>query len=166
MIFSPRILRDLCACFCHACWSEIRSTRHCRQPVEVELGSSCISAGISSCCHHRWSCVDAAARLLGAGSRFWFAQTDSIFAALHCAKCHKYDYCLAHPPSSIISTFEELSCYIRTGAVDDPWKQLEAKLSSSYQMLGLLPHDVIPNRLFLVQFLCWLPANMQDQLAA
>jgi hypothetical protein len=34
------------------------------------------------------------------------------------------------------------------------------------QMLGLLPHDVIPNWLFLAQFLCWLTANMQDKLAA
>ncbi len=33
---------------------------------------------------------------------------------------HKYDYCLAHLPSSIISTFEELACYIRSGAIDDP----------------------------------------------
>jgi hypothetical protein len=43
------------------------------------------------------------------------------------------DYCLAPLPSSSISAVRELACHVRNSAVDDPHKQLEAKLNSSYQ---------------------------------
>jgi hypothetical protein len=87
----------------------------------------------------------------------------------------------------------ELARCVRTGVVDNPYEQLEEKLTISFQkspwqrtfelldmpdlgdrrpsvlidaMLALLPDDVEPNRLFLALFLCRLPADMSDHLAA
>jgi hypothetical protein len=77
--------------------------------------------------------------------------------------------------------------------IDDPYEQLEEKLTASYQkspwqrtfelldmpdladrrpsvlmdaMMALLPDDVEPNRLFLALFLHRLPADIRDHLAA
>jgi hypothetical protein len=93
----------------------------------------------------------------------------------------------------VLQSIRELARRVRTGVVDDPYEQLEEKLTVSYQkspwqrtfelldmqdlcdrrpsvlmdaMLALLPDDIEPNRLFLALFLRRLPANMRDHLAA
>jgi hypothetical protein len=96
-------------------------------------------------------------------------------------------------PCKVLVSVKELARRVRTGAVDDPYEQLEAKLTASYQkspwqkmfelldmpdlgdrrpsalldtMLALLPEDVPPNRLFLALFLHRLPEDMRNHLAA
>jgi hypothetical protein len=118
----------------------------------------------------------------------WFMQAESVFRhAKIKSSLKKYDYVL-----QVLMTVKELARRVRTGAVDDPYEQLEAKLTASYQkspwqktfelldmpdlgdrrpsalmdaMLALLPEDVPPNRLFLALFLRRLPEDMRNHLA-
>jgi hypothetical protein len=93
---------------------------------------------------------------------------------------------------SLVSV-RELACRVRAGEVDDPYEQLEDKLTASFQkspwqktfelldmpdlgnrrpsvlmdaMLALLPDDVQPIRLFLALYLRCLPADMHNHLAS
>jgi hypothetical protein len=124
----------------------------------------------------------------------WFTQADSLFRRAN-IKCSltKYDYCLQKLLCEVLQSVRELARRVRTGVIDDPYEQLEEKLTTSYQkslwqrmfelldmpdlgdrwpsvlmdaMLALLPEDEEPNRLFLTLFLCHLPADMRDHLAA
>jgi hypothetical protein len=102
------------------------------------------------------------------------AQADSFFHStgiMH--SLNEYDYCLAWLPSFRISSVREQACHVRTGTVDDPYKQLEANWPQATrracgrrifswwifqilwmdQALGLLPHDVTSNRFSLALFL-------------
>jgi hypothetical protein len=94
---------------------------------------------------------------------------------------------------SVSVSVRELAHRVRAGEVDDPYEQLEDKLTVSFQkspwqktfklldmpdlghrcpsvvmdaMLALLPDDVQPNRLFLALFLRRLPADICDHLAS
>jgi hypothetical protein len=129
-----------------------------------------------------------------ADPEMWFTQADSMFRRAN-IKCSltKYDYCLQKLPCDVLLSVRELARRVRTGVVDDPYEQLEEKLTASFQkspwqrtfelldmpdlgdrrpsvmmdaMLALLPDDVEPNRLFLALFLRRLPADMRDHLAA
>jgi hypothetical protein len=126
----------------------------------------------------------------------WFTQADFMIrrAGIKCSLT-KYDYALQKlpVPCEVLQSVRELACRVRAGVVDDPYEQLEEKLTASYQkspwqrtfellnmpdlgdrrpsvlidaMLALLPDDVEPNRLFLALFLRRLPADMRDHLAA
>jgi hypothetical protein len=124
----------------------------------------------------------------------WFTQADSMFrrAGIKCSLT-KYDYALQKLPCEVLQSVRDLARRVRTGVVDDPFEQLEEKLTASYQkspwqrtfelldmpdlgdrrpsvlmdaMLALLPDDVEPNRLFLALFLRRLPADIRDHLAA
>jgi hypothetical protein len=95
----------------------------------------------------------------------------------------------------VLVSVKELARRVSTGEVDDPYEQLEAKLTASYQqspwqlafdlldmpdlgdrrpsvlmdtMLAALPDDCTPNRLFGALFLhrLHLPADIRDQLVA
>jgi hypothetical protein len=128
------------------------------------------------------------------GPELWCTQADSLFRRAN-IKCSltKYDYCLQKLPCEVLQSVCELARRVRTGVIDDPYEQLEEKLTASYQkspwqrtfelldmpdlgdrqpsvlmdaMLALLPEDVEPNRLFLALFLRRLPADMRDHLAA
>ena len=129
-----------------------------------------------------------------ADPEMWFTQADSMFRRARITESlTKYDYALQKLPCEVLTSVRELARRVRTGAVDDPYEQLEAKLTASYQkspwqrtfelldmpdlgdrrpsvlmdaMLALLPDDVEPNRLFLALFLCRLPADLRDHLAA
>jgi hypothetical protein len=108
-------------------------------------------------------------------------------------KCSLTKYVLQQKPCEVLVSVKELARCVRTGAVDDPYEQLEAKLTASFQkspsqktfelldmpdlgdrrvsalmdaMLALLPEDVPPNRLFLALFLRRLPEDMRNHLAA
>jgi hypothetical protein len=129
-----------------------------------------------------------------ADPEMWFTQADSMFCRAN-IKCSltKYDYCLQKLPCDVLLSVHELARRVRTGVVNDPYEQLEEKLTTSFQklpwqqtfelldmpdlgdrrlsvmmdaMLALLPDDVETNRLFLALFLCRLPADMRDHLAA
>jgi hypothetical protein len=124
----------------------------------------------------------------------WFMQADANFrrAKITCSLT-KYDYVLQRLPMDVLISVKELARRVRTGEVDDPYEQLEAKLTASYQrspwqlafdlldmpdlgdrrpsvlmdtMLASLPDDCQPNRLFLALFLRRLPADIRDQLVA
>jgi hypothetical protein len=124
----------------------------------------------------------------------WFTQADSMFRRAN-IKCSltKYDYAIQKLPCDVLVSVRELARRVRAGEVDDPYEQLEDKLTASFQkspwqrtfvlldmpdlgdcrpsvlmdaMLALLPEDVQPNRLFLALFLRHLPADMRDHLAA
>jgi hypothetical protein len=124
----------------------------------------------------------------------WFLQAESVFrqAKVKCSLT-KYDYVLQQLPCEVLVSVKELARRVRTGLVDDPYEQLEAKLTASFQkspwqktfelldmpdlgdrrpsalmdaMLALLPEDVPPNRLFLALFLRRLPEDMRNHLAA
>jgi hypothetical protein len=124
----------------------------------------------------------------------WFLQAESVFrqAKVKCSLT-KYDYVLQQLPCEVLVSVKELARRVRTGVVDDPYEQLEAKLTASFQkspwqktfelldmpdlgdrrpsalmdaMLALLPEDVPPNRLFLALFLRRLPEDMRNHLAA
>jgi hypothetical protein len=125
---------------------------------------------------------------------FWFMQADSIFRSAGVTRSlTKYDHCLARLPASVVPAIRDLALRVRTGVVDDPYGELEAKLTSSFQkgpwqrafalldlpdlgdrrpsvlmdqMLALLPSGEVPGRIFLALFLRRLPADMRDQLAA
>jgi hypothetical protein len=124
----------------------------------------------------------------------WFMQAESVFRQAKIkSSLTKYDYVLQQLPCEVLMTVKELARRVSTGAVDDPYEQLEAKLMASYQksswqktfelldmpdlgdrrpsalmdaMLALLPVDVPPNRLFLALFLRRLPEDMRNHLAA
>jgi hypothetical protein len=124
----------------------------------------------------------------------WFTQADSIFRRANIKNSlTKYDYALQKLPCEVLLSVRKLALRVRTGAVEDPYEQLEEKLTASFQkspwqrtfelldmpelgdrrpsvlmdaMLALLPEDVPPNRLFLALFLRRLPADMRDHLAA
>jgi hypothetical protein len=93
----------------------------------------------------------------------------------------------------VLNSVKELACRVRTGEIDDPYEQLKAKLTASYQrspwqmafdlldmsdlgdccpsvlmnsMLASLPDDCQPNRLFMALFFRRLPADIRDQLVA
>jgi hypothetical protein len=124
----------------------------------------------------------------------WFTQADSMFRRAN-IKCSltKYDYAIQKLPYDVLVSVRELARRVRAGEVDDPYEQLEDKLTASFQkspwqktfklldildlgdrrpsvlmdaMLALLPDNVQPNRLFLALFLRRLPANMRDHLAS
>jgi hypothetical protein len=105
----------------------------------------------------------------------------------------KYDYVLQRLPMDVLLSVKELACRVRTGEVDDPYEQLEKKLTASYQrspwqltfdlldmpdlgdrrlsvlmdtMLVSLPDDCRLDRLFLALFLRRLPPDIRDQLVA
>jgi hypothetical protein len=124
----------------------------------------------------------------------WFMQAESAFRQSKIkSSLTKYDYVLQQLPCEVLVSVKELARRVRTGAVEDPYEQLEAKLTASYQkspwqktfelldmpdlgdrrpsalmdaMLALLPEDVPPNRLFLALFLRRLPEDMRNHLAA
>jgi hypothetical protein len=124
----------------------------------------------------------------------WFTQAESNFrrAKITCSLT-KYDYVLQRLPMEVLVSVKNLAWRVRTGEVTDPYEQLEAKLTASYQrspwqlafdlldmpdlgdqrpsvlmdsMLASLPEDCRPDRLFLVLFLRRLPADIRDQLVA
>jgi hypothetical protein len=125
-----------------------------------------------------------------ADPEMWFTQADSMFRRARITESlTKYDYALQKLPCEVLTSVRELARCVRTGAVDDPYEQLEEKLTASYQkspwqrtfklldmpdlgdrrpsvlmdaMLTLLPDDVEPNRLFLALFLRRLPADLRD----
>jgi hypothetical protein len=93
----------------------------------------------------------------------------------------------------VLVSVKEPARRVCTGEIDDPYEQLEAKLTASYQrspwqlafdlldmpdlgdrrpsvlmdtMLASLPDDCQPNRLFMALFLCRLPPDICDQLVA
>jgi hypothetical protein len=124
----------------------------------------------------------------------WFMQAETSFrrAKITCSLT-KYDYVLQQLPMDVLVSVKELARRVRTGKVDDPYEQLETKLTASYQqspwqlafdlldmpdlgdrrqsvlmdtMLASLPDDCQPNRLFMALFLCRLPPDIRDQLVA
>jgi hypothetical protein len=124
----------------------------------------------------------------------WFTQADSMFrrANITCSLT-KYDYTIQKLPCDVLVSVRELARRVRAGEVDDPYEQLEDKLTASFHkstwqktfelldmldlgdcrpsvlmdaMLALLPDDVQPNRLFLALFLRCLPANLRNHLAS
>jgi hypothetical protein len=129
-----------------------------------------------------------------ADPEMWFTQADSIFRRAGIkTSLTKYDYAMQKLPCDVLQSVRELARRVRTGVVDDPYEQLEEKLTASYQkspwqrtfelldmpdlgdrrpsvlmdaMLALLPDDVQPNRLFLALFLRRLPADVRDHLVA
>jgi hypothetical protein len=105
----------------------------------------------------------------------------------------KYDYTIQKLPCDVLVSVRELARCMRAGEVDDPYEQLEDKLTASFQkspwqktfklldmldlggrrpavlidaMLAMLPDDVLPNRLVLALFLRRLPADMRDHLVS
>jgi hypothetical protein len=122
----------------------------------------------------------------------WFTQAESVFRRAGIkSSLTKYDYAMQKLPCEVLQSVRELARRVRTGAVDDPYEELEEKLTASYQkspwqctfelldmpdlgnrrpsvmmdnMLALLPEDVPPNRLFLALFLRRLPADIRDHL--
>jgi hypothetical protein len=93
----------------------------------------------------------------------------------------------------VLVSVKELARRVRAGEIDDPYEQLETKLTASYQrslwqlafdlldmpdlgdrqpsvlmdtMLASLPDDCQPNRLFMALFLRCLPPDIRDQLVA
>jgi hypothetical protein len=93
----------------------------------------------------------------------------------------------------LLVSVKELVRRVRAGEIDDPYEQLETKLTASYQrspwqlafnlldmpdlgdrrrsvlmdtMLASLPDDCQPNRLFMALFLRRLPPDIRDQLVA
>jgi hypothetical protein len=105
----------------------------------------------------------------------------------------KYNYVLQRLPMDVLVSVKKLARRVRTGEVDDPYEQLEKKLTASYQqspwqltfdlldmpdlgdwrplvlmdaMLASLPDDYRLDRLFLPLFLCHLPPDIRDQLVA
>jgi hypothetical protein len=129
-----------------------------------------------------------------ADPEMWFTQADSMFRRANIRdSLTKYDYALQRLPCEVLTSVRELARRVRTGVVDDPYGELEAKLTASFQkspwqrtfelldmpdlgdrrpsvlmdaMLALLPDDVEPNRLFLALFLRRLPVDLRDHLAA
>jgi hypothetical protein len=124
----------------------------------------------------------------------WFTQADSIFRRANIkSSLTKYDYALQKLLCDVLLTVHELALRVCTGSIEDPYEQLEEKLTASFQkspwqrtfelldmpelgdsrpsvlmdaMLALLLEDVPPNRLFLALFLRRLPVDMRDHLAA
>jgi hypothetical protein len=125
---------------------------------------------------------------------FWFMQAETTFrhAKIMCSLT-KYDYVLQRLPMDMLVSVKELARRVRTGEVDEPYEQLERKLTASYRgspwqltfdlldmpdlgdwrpsvlmdtMLASLPHDCRPDRLFLALFLRRLPPDIRDQLVA
>jgi hypothetical protein len=104
----------------------------------------------------------------------WFTQADSIFRRANIkSSLTKYDYALQKLSCEVLLSVRELALRVCTGSVEDPYEQLEEKLTASYQkspwqrtfelldmpelgdrrpsvfmdtMLALLPEDVPPNR--------------------
>jgi hypothetical protein len=129
-----------------------------------------------------------------ADPEMWFTQADSVFRRAGIKNSlTKYDYAMQKLPCEVLQSVRELARRIRTGAVEDPYEQLEEKLTASYQkspwqrtfelldlpelgdrrpsvlmdqMLALLPDDVQPNRLFLALFIRRLPTDIRDHLVA
>jgi hypothetical protein len=66
----------------------------------------------------------------------WFTQAEANFlrAKILCSLT-KYDYVLQRLPMEVLVSAKELARRVRTGKVDDPYEQLEAKLTASYQWL-------------------------------
>jgi hypothetical protein len=64
-----------------------------------------------------------------------FTQADLLFRRAN-IKCSltKYDYCLQKLPCEVLQSICELARRVRTGVVDDPYEQLEEKLTASYQL--------------------------------
>jgi hypothetical protein len=124
----------------------------------------------------------------------WFMQAETNFrrSKITCSLT-KYHYVLQRLPMDVLVSVKELARRVRTGEVNDPYKQLEEKLTASYQrspwqltfnlldmpdlgdrrpsvlmdtMLASLPDDCRLYRLFLALFLCCLPPDIRDQLVA
>jgi hypothetical protein len=66
----------------------------------------------------------------------WFMQAETTFrrAKITCSLT-KYDYVLQRLPMDVLVSVKELARRVRTGGVDDPYEQLEKKLTASYQWL-------------------------------
>jgi hypothetical protein len=132
---------------------------------------------------------------------FWTKEPELLFMQAEMTFRHakitcsltKYDYVLQRLPMDVLVSVKELARRVRTGEIDDPYEQLERKLTASYQrspwqltfdlldmldlgdrrpsvlmdtMLASLPDDCRPDRLFLVLFLRRLPPDIHDQLVA
>jgi hypothetical protein len=126
--------------------------------------------------------------------KLWFMQAETNFrrAKITCSLT-KYDYVLQRLPMDVLVSVKELARRVRTGEVDDPYEQLEKKLTASYQrlpwqltfdlldmpdlgnrrpsvlmdtMLASLPDDCLRDCLFLALFLRRLPPDIHDQLVA
>jgi hypothetical protein len=64
----------------------------------------------------------------------WFLQAESVFWQAKIKSSHtKYYYVLQQLPCEVLMSIKELARRIRSSAVDDPYKQLEAKLIASHQ---------------------------------
>jgi hypothetical protein len=64
----------------------------------------------------------------------WFMQAETSFrrAKIACSLT-KYDYVLQRLPMDVLVSVKELVRRVCTGEVDDPYEQLETKLTASYQ---------------------------------
>jgi hypothetical protein len=64
----------------------------------------------------------------------WFMQAETTFrrAKITCSLT-KYDYVLQRLHMDVLVSVKELARRVRTGEVDDPYEQLEKKLTASYQ---------------------------------
>jgi hypothetical protein len=124
----------------------------------------------------------------------WFMQAETTFRRAKITCSHtKYDYVLQRLPMDVLVSLKELACRVCTGEVDDPYEQLETKLTASYQrslwqltfdlldmpdlgdrrpsvlmdnMLASLPYDCRPDPLFLALFLSRLLPDIRDQIVA
>jgi hypothetical protein len=64
----------------------------------------------------------------------WFLQAESVFRQAKIkSSLTKYDYVLQQLPCEVLMSVKELAPRVRTGVVDDPYEQLESKLTASYQ---------------------------------
>jgi hypothetical protein len=59
-------------------------------------------------------------------------QTNFRRAKISCSLT-KYDSVLQQLPMDVLVSVKELACRVCTGEVDDPYEQLEKKLTTSYQ---------------------------------
>jgi hypothetical protein len=129
-----------------------------------------------------------------ADPEMWITQANSVFRRAGIKNSlTKYNYAMQKLPCEVLQSVRELSRRIQTGAVEDPYEQLDEKLTTSYQkspwqrtfelldlpdlgdrrpsvlidqMLALLPDDVQPNRLFMALFIRRLPTDIRDHLVA
>jgi hypothetical protein len=69
-----------------------------------------------------------------ADPEMWFTQADSMFRRANIRdSLTKYDYALQRLPCKVLTSVCELARRVHTGVVDDPYGELEAKLTASFQ---------------------------------